>query len=491
MVSRTVSIRRERLYIGGDYVSGSSGRTFDTSNPATGEIIAAVDIADADDVESAVAFARAAQRTWAGYSAVERGRVLRAAADLLRARNDELARLEVLDTGKPIREAATIDIQTGADALEYFGGIATTISGEHIVLPDAFAYTRREPLGVVAGIGAWNYPLQIACWKAGPALAAGNAMVFKPSEQTPLTALKLAEIFTEAGAPPGLFNVIQGDSAVGALLTDHTGIAKISLTGGAATGPKIMRAAASTLKLLTLELGGKSPLIIFKDADLDDAVDAALMANFLTQGEVCVSGTRVFVAKSLHAEFTARLVEATAKLRVGDPMDPKTQIGSLISQAHRDRVLAYVASGLEEGATLIMGGRIPKAEALRNGAFLEPTIFDRCSDEMTIVNEEIFGPVMSILTFTDEDEVVARANATLFGLSAGLFTRDLARAHRVAAALEVGMCWINTYHTAPVELPFGGYKRSGLGRENGKIALEQYTQLKSVYVELGKMPRYL
>ncbi len=478
-------------YIDNAYVAGTSGETFTTTNPATGELLAVIEMASVDDVNRAVASAQRAQHEWAKVSPINRGRILKKAADILRDRNDELARLEVLDTGKPLREALSIDVFTGADALEYYGGIATEAPGQHFQLENAFAYTRREPLGVIGGIGAWNYPLQIACWKAAPALAAGNAMVFKPSEMTPLTTLKLAEVLTEAGAPAGLFNVVQGDGRIGEALSTHHGIAKVTLTGEASTGPKVMRSAASNLKHLTLELGGKCPLIIFEDCDLDEAVEVALMANFLTQGEVCVSGSRVYVAESIYDDFMARAVRGTKKLKIGNPMDMETKIGSLISQEHLARVCAYIETGVKEGATLAIGGGRPRPQNLANGAFIEPTIFGNCRDDMTIVREEIFAPVMSVLTFTDEDNVIKRANDTPYGLAAGVFTENLRRAHRVAAALNVGMCWINAYHHLPMEVPFGGYKASGIGRENGRLALEEHTQVKSVYVEMGHMPRLL
>jgi betaine-aldehyde dehydrogenase len=415
----------------------------------------------------------------------ERGRILNRAGRLLRERNRELAELEVLDTGKPIQEAEAVDVASGADCLEYFAGVAPTIAGQHIALRDAFVYTRREPLGICAGIGAWNYPIQIACWKSAPALACGNAMIFKPAELTPLTALRLAEIYAEAGLPPGVFNVVQGDGAVGRMLTTHPRIAKVSLTGEVGTGRAVMADAAATLKKVTMELGGKSPLIVFADADIENAVSAALLANFYTQGEICTNGTRVFVQQPLLAAFLDRLVERTRKLRVGDPMKPDTEIGALISAAHRDRVLSYIAAGRKAGARLLCGGERPADPTLADGYFVMPTIFADCTDDMTIVREEIFGPVMAVLAFESEAEVVRRANDTEFGLAAGIFTRDLARAHRVVAALEAGVCWINNYNVTPIEAPFGGNKQSGIGRENGSAAIEHYTQLKSVYVELG------
>ena len=479
---------RIRNFIGGRFVEAATGETFTTINPATGEVLAEVEIAGAAEVERAVEAARRAQPKWAAMTGAERGRILRRVADLLRSRNAELARLETLDTGKPIQETSVVDVVSGADCLDYFAGLAAGLAGEHIDLGSAaFGYTRREPLGLVAGIGAWNYPIQIACWKAAPALACGNAMIFKPAELTPLSAVKLAEIMTEAGVPDGIFNVVQGFAETGRLLTRHPAIAKISLTGEVGTGKAVMADAAPTLKHVTLELGGKSPLIVFDDADLDDAVSGALLANFYSAGEVCSNGTRVFVQRQVRDAFLEKLVARVERMVVGDPLDPKTQVGALISKEHMKKVLGYIARGRKEGAVLLTGGARLEAGSLGRGCFVAPTIFDGCRDDMAIVREEIFGPVMAVLSFDAEDEVIARANATEFGLAAGVFTRDLARGHRVIARLEAGTCWINAYNVTPIELPFGGVKRSGLGRENGKAAIEHYTQLKSVYVALDHL----
>jgi betaine-aldehyde dehydrogenase len=474
-----------RNHIGGRFVSGS-GKTFDTVNPATGEVIGTVEIADEALIERAVEAARRGQKIWAAMTGAERGRVLHRTAELLRAANDELALLETLDTGKPIQETSAVDVLSGADCLEYYAGMAATLVGQHVDLgSQAFGYVRREPLGVVAAIGAWNYPIQIACWKAAPALACGNAMIFKPSDLTPLTALRLAEIFVQAGLPDGVFNVVQGGVETGRLLSRHPGIEKISLTGAVETGKKVMADAATTLKSVTMELGGKSPLIVFDDADLDNAVSGALMANFYSAGEVCSNGTRVFVHSKIKGAFLEKLKARTAKMVIGDPQDPATHVGALISRDHMAKVLGYVAKGQAEGAKLLCGGQALTEGAMAKGNFVSPAIFDACNDDMTIVREEIFGPVMSVLSFEDEGEVVARANNTAFGLSAAVFTQDLTRAHRVIAQLEAGTCWINQYNVTPIELPFGGYKQSGIGRENGHAAIEHYTQLKSVYVALG------
>jgi len=475
----------QRLFIAGQRVDATSGETFDTINPATGEVICAVQHAGPDDVDRAVNSAQEGFLVWKEISGAERGRILNRAVALLRRYNEDLARLEVLDTGKPWQEAVAVDVLSGADAIEYFAGLAASIHGETFQLASSWAYTRREPLGVCVGIGAWNYPIQIACWKSGPALACGNSMVFKPASLTPLTALRLAEIYSEAGLPDGVFNVVPGDRRTGEALVAHRGVAKVSLTGDVGTGKLVMANAAATLKYVTLELGGKSPLIIFDDAQLDNAVSAALMANFYTQGEICSNGTRVFVHEDVHDEFVERLVTRTAKMKIGDPMDPDTHVGALISADHMQKVLGYIDAGRRAGAKLLIGGGRPSDPALQSGYFVEPTVFDACTDDMTIVREEIFGPVMAILTFNNEDDVVARANNTDYGLAAGVFTMDIQRAHRVVAKLEAGTTWINNYNVTPIEMPFGGYKQSGIGRENSLTTINHYTQLKSVYVEMG------
>ncbi|MEX2622151.1 MAG: betaine-aldehyde dehydrogenase [Acidimicrobiia bacterium] len=480
-----MKLPEQKLFFDGKYQDATSGETFETINPATGEVICAVQHAGSDDVDRAVKSARTGFETWRSLSGAERGRILNNAVALLRSRNEELARIEVLDTGKPFQEAIAVDVLSGADAIEYYAGLAASIHGETFQLANSWIYTRREPLGVCVGIGAWNYPIQIACWKSAPALACGNSMVFKPAELTPLTALKLAEIYSEAGLPDGVFNVVQGDYRTGEALVAHPGVAKVSLTGEVGTGKIVMANAAATLKNVTLELGGKSPLIIFDDADLDNAISAALMANFYTQGEVCSNGTRVYVHEEIHDEFIDRLVTRTSKMKLGDPMDPETHVGALISQEHLDKVLSYIEAGKTSGAKLVIGGNRPTDPALAGGYFVEPTVFDACTDDMKIVREEIFGPVMAVLTFRDEDDVITRANDTEYGLAAGVFTRDIQRAHRVVARLEAGTTWINNYNVTPIEMPFGGYKQSGIGRENSLTTINHYTQVKSVYVEMG------
>ncbi|MDI3324355.1 betaine-aldehyde dehydrogenase [Pontibacterium granulatum] len=476
------------LYIHGRYQNATSGETFETRNPANGELLANVQQASLDDVDAAVKSAQEGFKVWSAMSGMERGRILQKAVAILRERNDELALLEVQDTGKPLQEANCVDIVTGADVIEYYAGLAASLQGEQQDLGGTnFFYTRREPLGVCAGIGAWNYPIQIAMWKSGPALAAGNAMIFKPSEETPLTALKLAEIFTEAGLPDGVFNVVQGDYRVGQALSRHPEIAKVSFTGECGTGKKVMADAAGSLKEVTMELGGKSPLIVFEDANLKNAVSGALLANFYTQGEVCTNGTRVFVHDSVYDEFVAQVKERTDRLIIGDPSDLDTQIGALICSKHMDKVLGYIEAAKAAGARLVSGGERATENGLDKGNFVKPTVFADCTDDMPNVKDEIFGPVMSILRFSDEEEVIRRANDTEYGLAAGLFTTDFSRAHRVIARMEAGICWINAWGSSPAEMPVGGYKQSGIGRENGVETLKHYTQTKSVYIELGDL----
>ncbi|MEM6373845.1 MAG: betaine-aldehyde dehydrogenase, partial [Pseudomonadota bacterium] len=458
-------------FINGAYVEDTSGAPIDVIYPATGEKIAQVHAATPEIVELALTAARQAQAAWAAMTGTERGRILRRAADIMRARNHDLSVLETYDTGKPYQETSVADATSGADALEYFGGMAATLTGEHIQLGEDWVYTRREPLGVCVGIGAWNYPTQIACWKGAPALACGNTMVFKPSETTPLCALQVAEILVEAGAPAGVYNVVQGLGDVGAALIEDARVDKVSLTGSVPTGSKVYAAAAAGIKHVTMELGGKSPLIVFEDADVENAVSGAILGNFYSSGQVCSNGTRVFVHTSIKEAFLDRLSARLAGAVIGDPMDPQTSFGPMVSERQLRIVEDYIAKGQAEGARLVYGGaRLP-----RDGFYIAPTVFADVSDSMTIAREEIFGPVMAVLDFEEEAEVMARANDTVFGLAAGVFTRDLVRAHRVAAGFEAGTCYINTYNDAPVEAPFGGSKMSGVGRENSKAAIAHYS----------------
>ncbi|MHA7875767.1 betaine-aldehyde dehydrogenase [Roseivivax sp.] len=470
-------------FVDGAYVEDTAGAEIEVVYPATGEVIARVHEATEAVIAKAVESGRRAQAEWAATPPRERGRVLARAAALMRERNRALSVLETQDTGKPLQETLVADATSGADALEYFGGISAGLTGEHIPLGEDWAYTMREPLGLCVGIGAWNYPTQIACWKAAPALACGNAMIFKPSETTPLSALKVAEILIEAGLPAGLFNVVQGAGSVGAALTTHPKVDKVSLTGSVPTGRKVYAAAADSLKHVTMELGGKSPMVVFDDADLDDAVGGAIMGNFYSSGQICSNGTRVFVQKGLKDRFIARMQERLGGAVIGDPMDEDTNFGPLVSARQLEIVQGYLEKGKAEGARLVCGG-----ETLdRAGYWMTPALFEGVTDEMTIAQEEIFGPVLSVFEFETEEEAVARANDTAFGLSAGVFTRDISRAHRVISRLEAGTCYINSYNDAPVEMPFGGVKMSGVGRENAKAAIDHYSQLKSVYVRMGRV----
>ena len=468
-------------FIDGAYVEDTLGDVIDVISPVTGATIAKVHAATPDIVDQAVSAAKRAQKDWAALSGTERGRILRRAADIMRKRNQELSELETLDTGKPLQETVVADATSGADALEYFGGLAGSLTGEHIPLGADWAYTMRVPLGICVGIGAWNYPTQIACWKGAPALACGNAMIFKPSETTPLCALRVAEILHEAGLPAGLYNVVQGMGAVGASLVSDPRVNKVSLTGSVPTGRKVYAQAAADMKHVTMELGGKSPIVVFEDADLDAAVGGTILGNFYSSGQVCSNGTRVFVQKDILEPFLDRLSERLSTVVIGDPMDEAVNFGPMVSAQQMEIVLGYIEKGKAEGARLVHGG----SRLDRPGFFIEPTVFADVTDEMVIAREEIFGPVLSVLTFDTEDEVMARANATEFGLAAGVFTSDLTRAHRVVAGFEAGTCYINTYNLAPVEMPFGGVKMSGVGRENAKAAIEHYSQMKSVYVGMG------
>ena len=468
-------------FIDGAYVEDQNGTPIDVIYPATGKKIATVHGATPEVVEKAIVAARRAQKEWAATSGTERGRILRRAADLMRERNRALSVLETWDTGKPLQETLVADATSGADALEYFGGLAAAITGEHIPLGGDWAYTMREPLGLCVGIGAWNYPTQIACWKGAPALACGNAVIFKPSETTPLCALKVAEILCEAGLPAGLYNVVQGLGEVGASLVSDPRVDKVSLTGSVPTGQKVYAQAAAGLRHVTMELGGKSPIVIFDDADLEAAVGGVILGNFYSSGQVCSNGTRVFVQKGIQEAFLRRLKERLDGVVMGDPMDEAVNYGPMVSERQMEIVLGYIEAGKAEGARLVHGG----ARADREGFFIEPTVFADVEDDMKIAREEIFGPVLSIFSFESEDEVLARANDTEFGLAAGVFTQDLTRAHRVVAGFEAGTCYINTYNLAPVEMPFGGMKMSGVGRENSKAAIEHYSQVKSVYVGMG------
>ncbi|CAM4591064.1 unnamed protein product [Lepidochelys olivacea] len=459
----------------------------EVNEPATGRVMGKFLFSGEKEVDLAVQSAKAAFKIWSQKSGMERSRVLLEAARIIRERREEIATMETINNGKSIFEAR-VDIDISWQCLEYYAGLAGAIAGQHIQLPGgSFAYTRREALGVCVGIGAWNYPFQIACWKSAPALACGNAMIYKPSPLTPISVVMLAEIFTQAGVPNGLFNVVQGGAATGQFLCQHQDVSKVSFTGSVPTGIKIMEMSAKGIKPVTLELGGKSPLIIFSDSILENAVNGALMANFLTQGEVCCNGTRVFVQREILEAFTKEVVKRTQKIKIGDPLLEDTRMGALISCPHLERVLGFITQAKEQGAKVLCGGEpyVPDDPKLKNGYYMRPCVLGDCRDDMTCVKEEIFGPVMSILPFDTEEEVLERANNTTFGLAGGVFTRDIQRAHRVVAALQAGICFINNYNVSPVELPFGGYKMSGFGRENGQAGIEYYSQLKTVCVEMG------
>jgi aldehyde dehydrogenase (NAD+) len=474
-----------RLYIGGQWVDAAAGGAFPTINPATEEILTRVAEGRAEDIDRAVAAARKAfeEGPWSKMSGAERGRILWKIGDLLEARVAEVAGVETLDSGKTITESSRVDVPMAADCFRYFAGWASKIEGGTIpIRAPFFNYTLREPLGVVGQIIPWNFPILLAAWKVAPALAAGNTIVLKPAEQTPLSALRLAQIAEEAGLPPGVLNVVTGfGPTAGAALVDHPGVDKIAFTGSTSVGQEIMRRASGTLKRLTLELGGKSPNIVFADADLDTAVRGAGNGIFYNKGEVCTAGSRLFVEEALHDAFLDRLSAFTAKLQQGDPLDPKTRLGPQVSEAQMARVLSYVDKGKGEGARLVLGGE----RAPGKGYFVRPTIFDGVRNDMTIAREEIFGPVLSVLRFRDVDEVVRLANDTPYGLAAAVWTKDIKKAHRAARLLRAGTVWINSYGLYDSAMPFGGYKMSGFGRELGHHGLMEYTQTKSVWVDLS------
>ena len=474
------------LFINGEFVPSTSGKRFATVNPATGETLGEVAEADKEDLERAIAAARAAFESgpWARMKPRERGKILRKAAELLAARAEEFGRVETLDNGKPIFEAAKIDMPAAADCLSYFGESADKLYGDtYPGRPDAMLLTLREPVGVIGAITPWNFPLLQAMWKIAPALALGNTVVLKPASVTPLTSLLFAELLAQAGLPPGAFNVVPGPGAViGAAMAEHPGIDKISFTGETATGKAILRAAAGTVKRVSMELGGKSPNVVFADADLDAAARGAINAIFYGKGELCSAGSRLLVEESAHDALLEKVVERAKKLVPADPLNPKTRLGSLVSEAQRENVERYVESGKKEGAKLLAGGnRVSLAE---KGAFFEATVFDAVSPEMKIAREEIFGPVLATLTFRDEHEAIAIGNSTIYGLAAAVWSRDLKKALRAARALKAGTVWVNAYNLYDPGLPFGGYKQSGFGRERGHYALEEYTQVKSVWVDL-------
>jgi acyl-CoA reductase-like NAD-dependent aldehyde dehydrogenase len=474
------------LFIDGQFVPSASGRTFETTNPATGEKLASVAEAGREDLDRAVAAARKAFEggPWAAMKPRQRGKILMRAADLLASRADAFGRVETLDNGKPIFESAKIDMPTAADCLSYFGESADKLYGDTFPSRnDALLMTLREPVGVVGAITPWNFPLLQAMWKIAPALALGNTVVLKPASVTPLTALMFAELLAEAGLPPGAFNVVPGPGReIGAAMAEHPGIDKISFTGETETGKTILRAAAGTLKRVSMELGGKSPNVVFADADLDAAARGAINAIFYGKGELCSAGSRLLVEASVHDALVEKVAERAKKMAPADPLDPKTRLGSLVSEKQRDTVDRYVQSGKAEGAKLVAGGN--RTSVSGKGAFFEATVFDGVTPEMTIAREEIFGPVLATLTFQDEGDAISIGNRTIYGLAAAVWTRDVKKAIRTAKALKAGTVWINTYNFYDPGLPFGGFKQSGFGRERGHYALEEYTEVKSVWVDL-------
>ena len=476
-----------KLFINGEWRDASHGKKFDTINPATGELLSQVAEATVADIDAAVSAARNAfdpNSVWRKMSASDRGKVLWRIADLLEQNIDEISELETLDNGKPIFESRYVDVPMVIDVLRYYAGWATKIHGETVnTFENAFTYTVREPVGVVGAVIAWNFPLLLASWKVGPALACGNTVVLKPAEQTPLSALRFAEITKEAGLPDGVLNVVTGGPEAGAALVKHSGVDKLAFTGSTVVGKEIMRSAADTLKRVTLELGGKSPNIVFADSDLDTAVKGAINGIFYGKGEVCCAGSRLFVESKVKDEFMEKLVQRAKKLQPGDPLDPKTRLGAIVSEQQMKTVLGYIEAGKSEGAELVAGGNRASV-GNGNGFFIEPTIFGGVKNDMKIARDEIFGPVLATLTFHDLDEVAAAANQTTYGLAAAVWTKDIRKAHQLSRRLNAGTVWINTYGLMNAALPFGGYKQSGFGRELGMHAIEHYTELKTIWMNL-------
>lgn len=478
-----------KLLINGEWVEAQGGRTFETVNPATGEVLTQVASATTADVDRAVQAARKAfddqNGAWRKMTASDRGKLLWRIADLIEKNIDEVAEIETLDNGKPIFESRYVDLPTVIEVFRYYAGWATKITGETInSRPNAFTYTLREPLGVVAAIVPWNFPLLLASWKIGPALAAGNCIIWKPASQTSLSALRVGELMVEAGLPPGVVNILPGPGAeVGMGLVKHPGVDKVAFTGSTSVGKEVMRSAADTVKRVTLELGGKSPNIVLADANMDEAVKGATTGIFYGKGEVCAAGSRLFVEKKIHDEFMAKLVDRAKKLKPGDPLDPKTRLGAIVSEQQLNTVMGYINAGKKEGANLVAGGNRVSIDGGR-GYFLEPTIFDAVDNKMKIAQEEIFGPVLATIPFDDVDQVADLANQNMYGLAAAVWTSDVKKAHQIVKRLKAGTVWVNAYNLYDVALPFGGYKQSGFGRELGSEALEHYTEVKSVWMQL-------
>jgi aldehyde dehydrogenase (NAD+) len=477
----------KKMLIDGKWVDAASGKRFETHNPATGELLATVAEGDAEDINRAVTAARRAfEGTWSKVKPFERQHLLLKLADLVEKNFEELSQLDTLDMGAPISRTRGNKLRV-LGMLRYYAGQATALHGETIEnsLPgEIFSYTLKEPVGVVGAIIPWNGPLGASVWKIGPAIATGCTVILKPAEEAPLTSLRLAELCMEAGIPPGVVNVVPGfGETAGAALASHAGVDKVAFTGSHVTGQSIVRASAGNLKRVSLELGGKSPDIVFADADLDAAVPGAAMAVFANSGQICSAGTRLFVEQQVYDEFVGRVAEFGKKLQVGNGLDPNTQIGPLVSEQQLERVSDYLAIGQKEGAKALAGGARLTEGALSKGYFVPPTVFANVQDNMRIAQEEIFGPVISAISFRDPDELIQRANATTFGLGSGVWTRDVGKAHRVAKALRAGSVWVNCYQAMDPAVPFGGYKMSGYGRESGKQHLEEYLNVKAVWIK--------
>ena len=479
----------KKMLIDGKWVDAASGKKFETHNPATGELLATVAEGDAEDINRAVAAARRAfEGPWSKVKPFERQGLLLKLADLVEKNFEELSQLDTLDMGAPISRTRGSRLRV-LGMLRYYAGQATALHGETIEnsLPgEIFSYTLKEPVGVVGAIIPWNSPLTASVWKIGPAIATGCTVVLKPAEESPLTSLRLAELCMEAGIPSGVVNVVPGyGETAGAALASHSGVDKVAFTGSHVTGQSIVRASAGNLKRVSLELGGKSPDIVFADADLDQAVPGAAMAVFANSGQICSAGTRLFVEHTVYDEFVGRVAEFGKKLQVGNGLDPNTQIGPLVSAQQMERVSGYLAIGQKEGARALAGGAPLTEGALSKGYFVPPTVFTNVQDNMRIAQEEIFGPVISAISFKDDDELIARANATTFGLGSGVWTKDVSKAHKVAKALRAGSVWVNCYQAMDPAVPFGGYKMSGYGRESGKQHLDEYLNVKAVWIKTG------